>query len=339
MPRILALPRAIPRGKSHVYDEALRVIAQDSRRLKNELRGIRAKIAEAKADEVDGLRKKEEVLDIQSQVNLPKTRWNFVNGQWDLSKPVYRHLAEKKWREDGALDLVMERVYQMSVVPDLLPAIHPTIDLRVLFDEPPPRSTFLRSRVKRRKLAVEAGSFLLPEQTRQPPVLYTTVFHPEERFYTLLMLDPDYPDEETQSYKTLLHWIHPNIPLSSTFTDPLPIPPRPQTNYIPPHPQRGTPYHRYTILLLQNPGGAKLDLNPQEYLNHREGFDTRAFVDKWGFSLDKGGPGGGVFMWREVWSEVVSDIYQNTLRLPEPRYGRQPKFDMYGEVKEMKKYT
>lgn len=84
----------------------------------------------------------------------------------------------------------MERVYQMSVVPDLLPAIHPTVDLRVLFDEPPPRSTFLRSRVKRRKLAVEAGSFLLPEQTRQPPVLYTTVFHPEERFYTLLMLDP-----------------------------------------------------------------------------------------------------------------------------------------------------
>lgn len=125
MPRILALPRAIPRGKSHVYDEALRVIAQDSRRLKNELRGIRAKIGEAKADEVDGLRKKEEVLDIQSQVNLPKTRWNFVNGQCaslafdfmlvgthfrdagDLSKPVYRHLAEKKWREDGALDLVV----------------------------------------------------------------------------------------------------------------------------------------------------------------------------------------------------------------------------------------
>jgi hypothetical protein len=60
--------------------------------------------------------------------------------------------------------LQMERVYQMHVVPDLLPAIHPTLDLRVLYNEPPPKSRYLRTRTRRRQLAVQAGTHLLPEQ-------------------------------------------------------------------------------------------------------------------------------------------------------------------------------
>ncbi len=28
----------------------------------------------------------------------------------DMSKPIYRHLAEQKWREEGDLDLLVRRV-------------------------------------------------------------------------------------------------------------------------------------------------------------------------------------------------------------------------------------
>ena len=58
----------------------------------------------------------------------------------------------------------MERIHQMNVVPDLLPSLHPSLDLRVNFPEKPPQSVYLRTRVKRKYEKVEPGIFLLPEQ-------------------------------------------------------------------------------------------------------------------------------------------------------------------------------
>jgi large subunit ribosomal protein L35 len=52
----------------------------------------------------------------------------------------------------------------MNVVPDVLPDLHPSLDLRVTFPEPPPRSVYLRTRIKRSYKQVEPGVYLLPEQ-------------------------------------------------------------------------------------------------------------------------------------------------------------------------------
>lgn len=102
----------------------------------------------------------------------------------------------------------MERLYQMHVIPDIVPSLQPTVDLRVVFPEAPPENAVIRARAKRKLTPVEAGVFLVNEQvcanvetafnylllihikTRRPPKLYTTVFHPEPRLYTLLMVDP-----------------------------------------------------------------------------------------------------------------------------------------------------
>ena len=102
-----------------------------------------------------------------------------------MTKPVYRHLAEKKWRSEGDLDLLvrrhllfsthcshskfaqMERIHQMNVVPDVLPSLHPSFDLRITFPEPPPQSVYLRNRSKRQHKQVEPGVFLVSEQARQ----------------------------------------------------------------------------------------------------------------------------------------------------------------------------
>ena len=58
----------------------------------------------------------------------------------------------------------MERIYQMNVVPDVLPAVHPSIDLRLTFPEPPPSNTYLRTMTRRKHKPVEPGVYLVPEQ-------------------------------------------------------------------------------------------------------------------------------------------------------------------------------
>ena len=52
----------------------------------------------------------------------------------------------------------------MHVVPDLLPALHPTVDLRIQFHDPAPRTALQRARQNRGYTSVEPGTFLLPEQ-------------------------------------------------------------------------------------------------------------------------------------------------------------------------------
>ena len=122
---------------------------------------------------------------------------------------------------------------------------------------------------------------------------------------------------------------------------------------MPPHPARGTPYHRYVLLLL--PHGdptAKLSL-PNGPLE-RDAFNVREFVKEHGLGTD----GGGTFMWRAVWDEESSRIWRDVIsecpsllvwrrdislirgsEMPEPRYGYPPKPDPYASLKELKRYA
>ena len=58
----------------------------------------------------------------------------------------------------------MERLYQMHVIPDILPSLEPTVDLRVVLPEAPPKDAVLRAREKRKPMPIEAGVFLVNEQ-------------------------------------------------------------------------------------------------------------------------------------------------------------------------------
>jgi large subunit ribosomal protein L35 len=156
----------------------------------------------------------------------------------------------------------MERLHQMHVIPDILPDFHPSFDVRVSFPKAPSSRGPQRTR---RYEPVEPGVFLSSlqvsgfctqicggkavltyelVQTWRPPKLYTSVFHPETRYYTLVLVDAgelpeqlhltsslvlivlccvDVPDPESQSYTTYLHWMqyvclcspHPVIPLTN----------------------------------------------------------------------------------------------------------------------------
>jgi large subunit ribosomal protein L35 len=82
----------------------------------------------------------------------------------------------------------MERLHQMGVVPDVLPDLHPSIDVRLTFPEAPPESVYLRTRVKRKPVPIEAGVMLLPEQVS---LLYYLLF---AKTLILLSIDTETAD-------------------------------------------------------------------------------------------------------------------------------------------------
>ncbi|CAA7264664.1 unnamed protein product [Cyclocybe aegerita] len=374
--------RPLTPGVIPAYDLALAYLRQDSANLKKELEELRGVIkakegeykvlekrvlelrekeagveertkARSELDAVDAelekLLEKADILEVQSEVNLPDVRWTVSNAMADMSKVSHRALLEQKWRKDGDLDLLMERLYQMHVVPDVLPEIHPSLDLHVVARTKP--KEFLNSDSKKVQMNVEPGTFLRPKQTLVPPKLFASVFHTDTRLYTMLLVDPDVPQPDTESFTTYLHWMKPNIPLSATSPSKL-SDLNTHTKYIPPHPQRGTPYHRYVCLLLPQPplGASEYTLTAASRATgptsmhldipvvpeaERLGFNVREFTRRWNLNAAKGG---GAHMWREVWDEDVSAVYKDILNKPEPRYSRPPKADPYVEVKQKKKY-
>ncbi|KAJ7590621.1 phosphatidylethanolamine-binding protein [Mycena floridula] len=346
--------RPVAAGVLPAYDQALRIIYLDSAAIRKEFRAMNAKIRELEAEnegeneeKLEKLRAHAEILDVQSQINLPAVRWAVRNLNVDMSKRIHRYLLEQSWRKGGNLDLLMERVYQMNVAPDLVAAIHPSFELRLTTGS---RPKGLHPKAKNPSI-VEPGSFLLPKQTMRPPTMYSTVFHTDTRLYTMVMLDPDVPDPENQSYTTYLHWMQPNIPLSCSNTSRLTIS-NDHTPYLPPHPQKGSPYHRYTIFFLLQPpittysrnveARAKPGIPTSQFLSipvvkdeDRLHFNLRDFTREWSMNP---ADGGAVQMWREVWDTTVPRIYRTILKKPEPIYGRPPKEDPYAVVKAIPKY-
>ncbi|KAK0506395.1 phosphatidylethanolamine-binding protein [Armillaria luteobubalina] len=359
---------ALPTGVLPAYDEAIKLIRQDSFRLKHEAGQVRRTINPGDEDEEEK-RKLLRILQVQSEINLPEVRWAVKSRLVDMRNPAHRHLREQNWRGEGKLDLLMERIHQMNVIPDVLPSLHPSVDVSIKV-----RQTHLAGPTYRSR-GIEPGVFLSPKQTIAPPTVYATAFHLDTRLYTMMLIDSDVPDPENETFTTFLHWLWYSLnvfvlwtldlefsALTSRFQRSIPV--RLKTlihipQYVPPHPQQGTPYHRYTLLLLPQPARPDAPYSlvtearsitsrsragrvTSRYLpipvvpqSARTGFNVREFCKKW--SLD-GRQGGGAHMWREVWDESSDVVYKNVLHTDAPKYGHPPRPDRYGHLRGEKKY-
>ena len=208
-----------------------------------------------------------------------------------MNRPIYRYLADRQWREYKRL-VLMQRITQMNVVPDVLPHLDPTAEISLGFS--------------RRK--VHAGEFVDSRVSEVPARLDVQVFDKGERLVSVVVIDSDVPNLETDGFDYRCHFLAANIPISPSSTS-LPFSKLSQDTqivlpWLPPYAQKGSPYHRYSVFVLQQPDGGSLDIASLRGHVKRDGFNLRSFNDKYVFKPI------GVHMFRSIWDEGTAGVMQ-----------------------------
>ena len=191
----------------------------------------------------------------------------------DMDRPIYRHLADRKWREYKR-KVLMQRISQMYIVPDILPHLDPTADVSLGFG----------------RRNVQPGEFVDSRVSVIPARLNVQVFDKGERLVSILIVDPDVPDEGKDGFTSRCHFLAVNIPLSPTATS-IPLSKLKKEEHIvhpwlPPYAEKGAPYHRLAVFVLQQDDdggkGPALDVNAlrENSMLKREGFKIRRFMHK-----------------------------------------------------------
>lgn len=311
-------------GVLPAYDEALSFLSSHSESLRKQISSIDKDYPNLSDPEKAQLK---ESLEIAASINDPSTLAAFQASDattYDASNAAFRHLRERLWRKDsGVLAKVMERCRLMHVLPDVIGSITPEVDVQIAFGQGGGVGGGFTDH-KSEAGDVLVGAFVPPEHTLQPPQVNVNVFHTEPKKYTLVIVDPDQPDEDNQSYKTGLVALKSNISLSATDSSPsidLSNAAAMDAEYIPPHPQQGTNYHRYTTLLFEQSSSS----NSSSKDCDRSNFDLAQYI------LQNNLVAKGIHFWRAKWSPesatTISHIYRDILKQDEPKYTKPPTLD------------
>ncbi|KAJ1966176.1 mitochondrial 54S ribosomal protein YmL35 [Dipsacomyces acuminosporus] len=318
--RATALPRAFSirqqstykkpaAGVNPAYDEALKIInaykikkTAEAEAASKELKDAQAR--NAGAEEISALKQKFFSLAVEAEINDSEVLWNARRGNFDITRPVYLHLKEQAWRA-RPLEVLMQRLLQMFVLPDLL-------DPR---DVGTPEAQLNISLPGSSESPIEPGIVIDPKDARDQLDVELVTFHDEPRLHTLVMVDIDEPLAEQQTFREQFHWVVANVSYSKTKT-------KAEANegdmllpYIPPHPARGSPTHRYAVVAFeQGEGGQK----------RIEGVDVSRDLVLREFAAQNELRPVGISFFRANWSESVDEVYRDILKLPAPSYGPMP---------------
>ena len=210
-----------------------------------------------------------------------------------MNKPIYRYLADKKWREMKR-KLLMQRVTQMSVIPDVLPHIDPVASVEIRFG--------------RRK--IQPGVFVPTLISETPPNLAIQVFDRGERLITVVAIDSDVPNTEKDGFDYRCHGIWSNIlidptkpilSLNAVAKERIVMP------WMPPYGQKGSPYHRISFFVLQQvplvEGNQTLDTQPLSERFERDGFILRSFMARCEIDQKIKMKPVGITMFRTEWDD------------------------------------
>jgi large subunit ribosomal protein L35 len=223
-----------------------------------------------------------------------------------------RHLAQRKWEKEGGLDRLMQRVEQMGVVPDLVGGIRGSSPI------------YFSTSVGEGE--VEPGSVQLPSAFSRPPSLNVQILDDsaKEGLYTLLVVDADAPNYETQSYTQRLHYYKSDISLNYTtgekdlFDSGIG---KEVLGWESPLPPRGSGVHRYVFLVLRQPSSSITA--PEQ----RENFDVRSLIEQ-------GAEITALTLFRSKWTKeentYVEETYREVHGVEVPVFEKAPKELRYG---------
>ncbi|OGE53304.1 hypothetical protein PENARI_c008G09821 [Penicillium arizonense] len=241
------------------FQEARKVLLADREEKLKEIETMRQRLArqeslsveeaggeKAKKSRVTAMQLHLERLKILADINDPLVKRNFEDGEGDMSKPIYRFLADRKWREYRRKILV-QRITQMKVIPDVLPHCDPVVDTRMYFG----------------KRQVQAGEFVEARASTSAPKLDIQIFEGGEKLVTIAIVDPDIPNVEANSFDYKTHFLAVNVPISATSTkvdlsklleDSQVVLP-----WLPPVAQKGSPYHRLSVFIMEQKNSRPLN--------------------------------------------------------------------------------
>lgn len=263
------------------FQEARNVLLADRTEKLEEIEKMRQKIARVQAlstEEAGGEQSRKsrlgamqlhlEQLKINADINDPLVKRKFEDGQGmfdkasifghsselvltcfligDMSKPIYRFLADRKWREYRRKILV-QRITQMNVIPDVLPHCDPVVDTKLYFGKRP----------------VQMGDYVLANVSTSAPKLDVQMFERGEKLVTIAVVDSDVPNVEADSFDYKTHYLAVNVPISAVNTkvDLAQLSEDSQVvlPWLPPVAQKGSPYHRLSVFIMEQKDAQPLD--------------------------------------------------------------------------------
>jgi len=204
-----------------------------------------------------------------------------------MSRPIYRYLAERKWRSRKRL-ITMQRITQMYVVPDVLAAIDPIADVSLSFN----------------RSVVQPGEFVTSSTSERAPRLDVQVFDRLERLVTIAVVDADVPNLATDGFDFRCHFLAVNVAVSATkpsirLKD---LAAETVLGWLAPTAQKGAPYHRLCVFVLEQPGNKAIDVAAAQAKARRTGFVLRSFADR--HLLEPI----GAHMFRTQWDESMDAV-------------------------------
>ncbi|TVY89571.1 54S ribosomal protein L35, mitochondrial [Lachnellula willkommii] len=286
------------------FQEALQVLREDRTEKLEQIKVERLRISNLMAQDaskikggevqkekrLDSMRRYLEKLKIEADINDPLIKKRFEDGEGDMNKPIYRYLADKQWRKYQRL-VVVQRINQLSVVPDVLPHFEPTADVRLAF----------------RTRNVQHGEFIDSRVSEVPARLKVQVFDRGERLVSIVVVDSDVPLAESENFTSRCHYLATNIPLSPVINS-IPLSKISSESvvvpWLPPFAQKGSPYHRYSVFVLQQKAGETLKVAELKEKFQQEGFALRSFRDK--YNLDPI----GMSIFRSEWDEGTAGVME-----------------------------
>jgi large subunit ribosomal protein L35 len=186
-----------------------------------------------------------------------------------MNKPIYRFLAKRKW-EEYKKKVQVQRLEQMNVYPDVLPNIPLDVDIDLSFGNK----------------KIRPGDFVFSTTSESPFRLKVQSFDKGEKLVTVAVIDPDVPNVEADSFDSRCHFLSSNIPISHVNTSidlsRLSTESQVMLPYLPAYAQKGAPYHRLAIVILQQKDNTLVDLQVAMSKTGfgRDTFSLRAFVSR-----------------------------------------------------------
>ncbi|KAJ0425409.1 phosphatidylethanolamine-binding protein [Aspergillus carlsbadensis] len=284
------------------FQEARKVLLADREEKVDDIAATSEKIARIRALPEEELSKQSNVarlkalelhlenLKVQADINDPLVKKKFEDGQGDMSKPIYRYLADRQWREYRRKILV-QRITQMKIIPDVLPHCDPVLDTKLYFGRKP----------------VPPGEFVNAAVSSTPPKLDIQVFEGGEKLVTIAVVDSDVPNVETDSFDYRMHYLAVNIPISALKTkvdlSQLSADSQVVLPWLPPVAQKGSPYHRLSLFILEQKDSKPLDFAAVKAREtDRDNTLLRTLQARYRLKAI------GAHLFRSIWDETTLDV-------------------------------